>query len=166
MQGILGSNISVLALHSNPTHMYVQAARQGRRAARQARAEHNARLAAQAALRTTTSSSTGMQHGPVADGEPSAGLCSAAASATQTVQPAASAASADAAPAESEPPGDAKAAGDQEAAVPEQSSVQHEDGNQVEQAQRHVPRWRIIRPQRCKYRHMTADPYEEVEVGA
>jgi len=28
-----------------------------------------------------------------------------------------------------------------------------------------MPRWRIIRPDRCKFRHVDPEAYEEVEVG-
>lgn len=66
----------------------------------------------------------------------------------------------DSQPAGAPPPGDQQEADMQEAAG------EQLDSSQGGQLQKRVPQWRIIRPQRCKYRHMVADPYDEVEVGA
>lgn len=63
-------------------------------------------------------------------------------------------------PAEEMPPSGVRQEADMEVAGYEQP-----DSSQGGQLQKRVPQWRIIRPQRCKYRHMVDDPYDEVEVG-
>jgi hypothetical protein len=156
-----------------------QAARRSRRGARQARAEHNAQRLALASSRAHTCSAAFVRSDAVlSPARAGAAECSVGSqppiyvAPTDHLQPAAEVAlpapaadshAHDMKPAGAQSPADIQEAGSQEAAE------QPLDSSPSAQLHKCVPQWRIIRPQRCKYRHMdhmAADPYDEVEVGA
>lgn len=151
-----------------------------RRSARQARAEHNTQRLAAASARAHAGSaaftSSDAPSSPAAAGaaELPAGVQSPVHMGT-AAHPMADNQVASAAPAgssrlhEAEPAGIAAAAADSQEAEVQDAMGQPPDSSPSAQLQKRVPQWRIIRPQRCKYRHMdhmAADPYDEVEVGA
>jgi hypothetical protein len=150
-----------------------------RRSARQARAEHNSQRLALASARAHAGSAVFQHSSGNAPASPTAEAAAKSAGAQLPVcvgpaaHPMAGNQVASTAPVDSsrlhevEPAGITAAADSQEAEV--QDAVdQPPDSSPSAQLQKRVPQWRIIRPQRCKYRHMdhmAADPYDEVEVG-
>lgn len=154
----------------------VQAARRMRRSARQARAEHNAQRLAVASARahagTAAFLSSDAQVPPAAAGAVElpasvqspvrAGPAARLPAEDQVAPPAAEGSSFS----HKEPSAGIESAADVQEAEVQDAAL---DSSPSAQLQKRVPQWRIIRPQRCKYRHMdhmAADPYDEVEVGA
>ena len=157
----------------------MQTARRMRRNARQARAEHNAqRLAAASAKAHAGSTAFHNSDAPAlptaagaaklpagAQSPVRAGPAAHLPAETQVAPPAAASSSF----LHEEPPVGIKSAADVQEAEAQGAAGQPPDSSPSAQLQKRVPQWRIIRPQRCKYRHMehmVADPYDEVEVGA
>ena len=150
-----------------------------RRSARQARAEHNAQRLALASARAHTGSAAFQQSSGSAPASPTAaGAAALLAHSPVRVGPAAhplpenqvqTLAPAGSSLHEVEPAAGIETAADSQEAEVQDAVDQPPDSSPSAQLQKRVPQWRIIRPQRCKYRHMdhmAADSYDEVEVGA